>query len=303
MSPVLAKQAFDAILALKKSISDNNLSSTPPVKKDYNYEITVQNGTEKCKILIYFGKKGLKTILQGNEYSNLYKTVDSIVFNKFLIIPPENELDEPAEYIGTDESGKGDIFGPLVIAAVYIDNKTRNELLRIGVKDSKEIKNGKIQTIAAGIRDIIGDNYTILELAPPLYNNLYSKYLNLNKFLDYGHSQVIEALLKKTDSPAIITDQFCKNALTISKNPVFSNKNFIQLPKGEKYTAVAAASILARDRFEAWFTDQEEAGLYLPKGASSDVEARAKEILHTLGKESLLKVSKNHFKPIKNLIL
>lgn len=303
MSTILEKQAFEVILGYKASFSANNVISGSPVKKDYNYEITLQNGSEKCKILVYFGKKGVKTVIQGNEYSSLYKLADSLILGKLPINVNNGDPEEPEMYIGTDESGKGDIFGPLVIAAAYIDNNTRNELVKIGVKDSKEIKNGNIPILAEKIKKIIGDNYSIIEFAPPEYNLLYDTYLNLNKLLNFAHSAVIENLLKKVECPTIITDQFSKNPLTISKDPLFAHKKFIQLPKGEKYTAVAAASILARDTFEKWFLLQEERGFFLKKGASKDVERDAKEILAAHGKETLLNLSKNHFKPIKNLIL
>jgi len=302
MNTLLSKNAFEAISAIKNSLQKENIISSPPIKKDYNYEITAQKGVEKCKILVYFGKKGVKTILQGNELASLYRQIEGIIFNKLPFAGINQEPDEPENYIGTDESGKGDLFGPLVIAAVHVNKKIIEQLCKAGVRDSKEIKNGKISLIANEIENITEGNYSILVLAPPEYNLLYSRYLNLNKMLNAAHSQVIETLLKKTDSPTIITDQFSKTALSISSNTQFAHKNFIQIPKGEKYTGVAAASILARDRFEKWFTEQENSGLYLLKGASSEVEKQAKEILHSYGKETLIRLAKKHFKPITNLI-
>lgn len=302
MSAILAKNAYDTIIRIKTDISANNIGSTLPVKKDYNYEITASEGPDKCKILVFFGKKGVKTILQGNEHSSLYKRIDSIVFNKSYIPQSEKELEEPAEYIGTDESGKGDIFGPLVIAAVFVDEKSKSRLIKEGVRDSKEIKNGKIQSIAEVIKEIVEDKFVVLSFPPERYNYLYSQFQNLNKLLNYAHSLVIEELLKKVDSPVIITDQFSKTPLAISGNKQFAHKKFIQLPKGEQYTGVAAASILARDEFENWFTIKETEGLFLLKGASKEVDRQAEGILRNYGKESLIKLTKNHFKPVQNLI-
>ncbi len=302
MSSLLSKQAFDLINSLKTSLLAHNLGSTIPVKKDYNWEITASQGADKCKILVYFGKKGVKTVLQGNEFSPLYKQIESIIEGKDPRPAADNYPDEPDEYIGTDESGKGDIFGPLVIAAVFVEQDTIPMLVKAGVRDSKEIKNGKINNIAASIMDIVGNNFAILTLAPPQYNTLYNKYLNLNKLLNYAHSLVIEELLAKTDCHTIITDQFSKRDLTVSANPHFAHKKFIQLPKGEKYTGVAAASILARNAFEQWFIEKEKEGYSLLKGASAEVERNAANIMRTFGPETLLNLTKNHFKPVKNLI-
>ncbi len=302
MNSHLTKLAFDAILRIKRDLLQNDIQSSSPAQKLFNYEISAQKEGEKCKILVYFGKKGVKTVIQGNEQTNFYKLVDSIVFEKMFLPFAENELDEPSEYIGTDESGKGDIFGPLVIAAVFVNQVTREKLIRAGVKDSKEIKNGKISGLADEIKVIVGDNYSILSLEPIKYNSLYHIENNLNKLLNKAHSQVIEDLFKKIDCDTIITDQFAKADLSISLDIKFAHKNFIQLPGGEKHIGVAAASILARDEFEKWFLEQEKMGFFLLKGASKEVEINAKEIMVTFGKNKLETLTKTHFKPVKLLL-
>lgn len=302
MNSHITKQAFDSINRIKKDLQQNDIHSTSPVQKLFNYEITAQDGAEKCKILVYFGKKGVKTVIQGNDQSNFFKLIESIVFEKMFLPFTENELDEPSEYIGTDESGKGDIFGPLVIAAVFVNQATREKLSKAGVKDSKEIKNGRIPIIADEIKSIVGDHYSILSLEPVEYNQLYNKVNNLNKLLNNAHSMVIEDLLKKIDCDTIITDQFAKKELSISLDIKFAHKNFIQLPGGEKHIGVAAASILARDAFESWFIEKEKEGFFLLKGASKEVEINAKEILVTFGKNKLETLTKTHFKPVKILL-
>lgn len=303
MSTLIEKGAFEEISRIKSLIKADFNDFSPVIKKQYNFEFTVKEGGDSCKILVYFGKKGVKTILQGNESAFLFKKIDALVFDKGGLFEAEVELNEPEEYIGTDESGKGDIFGPLVIAAVYTSKSLSAEMTRLGVKDSKLIKNGKIEQLADSIINIIGNRYTILELPPAEYNSLYDRFKNLNKLLDYAHSLVIEELLGKVQCRNVITDQFAKKPLSLSSNILFSHVDFTQLPKGEKFTGVAAASILARDRFEKWFVRQEELGFRIPKGASADVEAYAKKVKRENGIETLLKLTKNHFKPVKSLII
>jgi ribonuclease HIII len=71
----------------------------------------------------------------------------------------------------------------------------------------------------------------------------------------------------------------------------------IQVPKGERFLAVAAASILARDRFLARIEKfSQDYGMALPKGASDiDVEV-AKAIVHAKGIAALRKIAKLHHK-------
>jgi len=304
MTISIVKQAENRIFEIKSMLLSQNISSTAPLKKEYNFEVTAQKGVDKCKIQVYFGKKGVKIILQGNTDSLLYREIDSVIFNKLPLTQTENDdLIEPDEYIGTDESGKGDIFGPLVIAAVYVNKDTANQLMRIGVKDSKEIKNGKIFNLANEIKNICDGSYTVLVLDPVEYNRQYNEYRNLNRLLDVSHSSVIEELLERLNPGTIITDQFCKNPLSVSKNPLYRDKKFLQFAKGERYIGVAAASILARDAFEQWFTTKESEGIALPKGASNEVIRFLKQVIKSYGRDEFVRLTKNHFTPVRDLLI
>ena len=46
-------------------------------------------------------------------------------------------------HFGIDESGKGDFFGPLVIAGVYVDRDVARRFQEIGITDSKRISSDK----------------------------------------------------------------------------------------------------------------------------------------------------------------
>ena len=118
------------------SLSGEGIKISPVKVKDYNFETAVSSGDESLKVLVFFGRKGIKTILQGNRESSLYKKVNSILFGDELFA--SEEITEPESYIGIDESGKGDYFGPLVIGGVFINNQLKNELVKTGVKDSKQ---------------------------------------------------------------------------------------------------------------------------------------------------------------------
>jgi len=284
-------------------LESEGIKTTKPEKRQYNYETNVVHNNESLKLIVFFGKKGVKTILQGNKESILYKKVNDILFGENLF--PDDEITEPESYLGIDESGKGDYFGPLVIAGAYVDKKIKTELLKTGVKDSKQLNDFSIKKVAAELKRILTpDNFNIVVINPEKYNQLYEKIGNVNKLLAWGHARVLENLLSKVKTNDAISDKFGNENYIISSLMEEGKKiNLIQTHKGERFTGVAAASILAREKFIDWFTNQEkELKILLPKGASALTEDAAKKIIKNYGEEFLIKVAKLHFKTTKKLL-
>lgn len=295
-----AKKIIDRYLNL---LSGQGLKITLPERREYNYEGLVSSGKESIKLQVFFGKKGIKTILQGNKESDLYKRVSSILFGGNLF--PVNEVSEPESYIGIDESGKGDYFGPLVIAGVFVDIEIKSKLLKSGVKDSKELSDYKIKIIAAEIKNILtAKNYNVVAINPEKYNHLYLKIENVNKLLAWGHSRVLENILSNVKTMDAISDKFGNENYILSSLMAEGKKiNLIQTHKGERFTGVAAASILAREKLIDWFIKQQkDLKINLPKGASSLTETAAKNIIKEFGEDYLSKIAKLHFKTTKKIL-
>jgi ribonuclease HIII len=198
--------------------------------------------------------------------------------------------------IGIDESGKGDYFGPLVIAAVYVNPESEPDLRLMEVRDSKRISDGRILEMAPDIRQVC--KHSVVAIGPQRYNELYAKIRNLNRLLGWGHARALENLLEQVDCELVIADQFgderfVRSALLEKGKQV----RLIQKPKAETDLAVAAASILARAEFLLRLKRlSEDVGTSLPKGASSAVELAARMVLKKHGKERLAMVAKMHFK-------
>lgn len=208
-------------------------------------------------------------------------------------------------HAGVDESGKGDFFGPLVIAGVFVDEETEPILRKVGVKDSKVIKSSKqIKAIAVKIRQAVGSKFSIVAIGPAAYNRLYGDFNNLNKLLAWGHAKVIETVLEKApECNDVLSDKFAaehliKNALQERGRGI----NMRQKTKAESDIAVAAASILARDRF-LWAMENlsKDAGLELPRGAGAKVSQIAEKIAREQGVEALDNFVKVHFKTYKEI--
>jgi len=295
-----AKSILDKYI---NTLNNNGYITSIPEKAQYHFQTEIKCPDGNLKLLVYFGKKGNKTVLQGNKELGSYQKIYDLIFGEQLFSVETNKLSEPKTYIGTDESGKGDYFGPIVIAAVYTDTSFTKELMKIGVKDSKELTDQSIHLMAGKIKKIKGHIYDVILISPEKYNQLYSKFGNLNKILGWAHAKAIENVLERKLAPEVISDKF-GNEKYIYESLQEKGKNIIlhQVTRAERYTAVAAASILARDSFSNWFHAlYKRTGLSLPKGASEKVEQKAREIKSRYGESELQKIVKLHFKTTKKL--
>jgi ribonuclease HIII len=208
------------------------------------------------------------------------------------------EMFEP--HFGVDESGKGDFFGPLVIAGVYVDRGIARKLLDAGVVDSKRIgSDARIRALAETIRkNSLGLVETVL-IGPAKYNELYEKFGNLNLLLGWGHARVIENLLaKKPACPRSLSDQFA-DARVINASLLKHGRKITieQRPRAESDVAVAAASIMAREAFINWLERKsKELGLRLERGVSPSVKESARKLVESSGAGVLREVAKVHFR-------
>jgi len=206
---------------------------------------------------------------------------------------------------GVDESGKGDFFGPLCIAGVYVNETVINSWKDKGVRDSKNISSDKkIHELADVIRKTPGCVVDTVTIGNEAYNRLYVRMKSVNAMLAWGHARVIENLMGKryqmNPVPVrAISDQFAASKSVIEKALMAGGREIelIQRHKAEEDIAVAAASILARDEFVKGIAKLEQQfQMKFPKGASTLVDAAAKQFVETKGAEELAKVSKLHFR-------
>ena len=221
--------------------------------------------------------------------------------------PPENE-----PHIGTDEAGKGDFFGPLVTAGVYVDERVAKLLRALSVRDSKTVGDRELRVLAGNIRDAVEEpKRAVIVLAPKRYNELYrqmrSEGKNLNTLLAWAHTRVIEDLIQHGLQPRfILSDQFGDKRYIESRLLIdtrLSGVPVIQMHRAEADVAVAAASILARDAFLRWLEQAGKAlGLTVPKGASPKVIETGRLLVARLGADGLKKYAKVSFKTMDKVL-
>jgi len=199
--------------------------------------------------------------------------------------------------VGTDESGKGDYFGPLVVAAVWADLPTGAQLEAWGVIDSKRISDGRAAQLAQRITSA-KIPHAVVAIGPAKYNELYAKMKNLNRLLAWAHARAIENVLENASAEVVVADQFGDERL-IEQALMQKGRDvrLFQTPRGERDIAVAAASVLARAEFLGRLKRlSDECGMVLPKGAGSPVDAAAARLVAGQGEAVLSQYAKLHFK-------
>lgn len=207
--------------------------------------------------------------------------------------------------IGVDESGKGDFFGPMCVAGVYVNEAVLTAWKEAGVRDSKNISSDKkMAELAKLIKETPGCVTTVVPIGNEAYNRLYAKMRSVNNVLAWGHARVIENLMgqrHRMNPPPVkaISDQFAASKSVVEKALMSMGRELelVQRHKAEEDLAVAAASILARDEFVKRLAALgKDYGLELPKGAGTNVDVVAKELFARHGVVALKKISKMHFR-------
>ena len=188
----------------------------------------------------------------------------------------------------------------MTVCAAYVAKEQLTQLKKLGVRDSKELKDPQIIQLASILKKTIP--YQLLVLEPKKYNEIQPKY-NAVRMKVALHNQAIHLLLKKiapVKPEAILIDQFTpesnyKKYVRLEKNQVQEKLYFVT--KGEQYhLAVAAASIISRASFlEELAKESAEVGLELPSGAGTKSDRIAAKIIEQGGVDLLANYAKLHF--------
>lgn len=277
----------------------NTLGLTLTEQKDINYgvQLRLSDNVSRFTLRVYQNKAGRITL----DTSPLR---DEALKAKLSAFSAASSPDAPAAkhyplasppLIGSDESGKGDYFGALVVAAVYADEEAYRELEKLGVRDSKLLTDDTMQKMSAELLRIC-PNRAIIQINPRRLNELHASGKNLNVLLGAAHAQAVASVYQKTNCKNILCDKFGAEH-HIADNLAGYDLNITQAPRAEQNAAVAAASILARCQFVKMLHSLEEKyACELPLGAGSGVDRAAKAFLRRHGEAELGEIAKIFFK-------
>ena len=261
---------------------------------------------EKEKTNVVFYQSG-KLVVQGKGTQDFVEFVLEPEILKEAKLGYEEVLDPDLllPRLGIDESGKGDFFGPLCVAGVYINASVVKKFKEAGVRDSKLIGSDKrIKDLAELIRNTSGCVSVVVPIGNEAYNRLQVTMKSVNSMLAWGHARAIENLMlqkHRMNPPPVraTSDQFASKKEVVAKALMSLGREIelVQKHKAESDLAVAAASILARNEFVTRLANLEKQyGMAFPKGASAAVDAAAKEFVTKYGADNLRKVAKMHFR-------
>ena len=240
-----------------------------------------------------------KLLVQGKGTADFVRyylepqLLKEVKFGYEFLLNEELSLDER---MGVDESGKGDYFGPLVVAGLYADRSDLKTLYEMKIKDSKEMTDKQVMRLYPVL--CAKFKHSVVIIGPEKYNILYEKMSNLNKILAWGHARVIENLLSSVPCKKVILDQFAEKSAV--RNALMKKGRRVEIeqkPKAESDVVVAGASVIARGKFLQRLKDlSEEFKIELPKGAAKKVIEVGKQFVTDRGIQQLPQVAKLHFK-------
>jgi ribonuclease HIII len=273
-------------------------------EKEIAYGVQLEFADGKHTILLnvyHSAKKGLSTVISAKNNNPLKPRLESClgIQSREEIIPQHNWQ----HWVGSDECGKGDFFGPLIVCGFYLDGKDKEKLLKLGVSDSKKLKKDRINTIAKQLYHDFAPNVECLVLKPKKYNELYTSFAgqgkNLNDLLAWCHSKILDNLIKRHSViEGVFIDQFshARKASALLKK-LHPDMQIMERPDGERDLAVAAASIIARYQLLQSFQSMTRFyKLKFPMGASQSVITAGKAFIAQYGKDRLSEVAKLHFR-------
>lgn len=303
-TPVFSKiDQIQSVLAKKvKDINRAGIMVSLKQELPFGSQFHLEGQGTEGLINIYYSKKRGLSFVDCSKNDTSATTISLLQGGEPISNSDKREQALDA-WIGTDESGKGDFFGPLVIAGFYMTRDSENDLRRMGVRDSKSLDSARIKEIARKLWKKYSDNISIVAPSNLKYNQLYEKFKNLNKLLAWGHARVIDNLVVKWKKEKnvvieyIVSDQFGSETLINNALQSMKKLKIIQRPRGESNTAVAAASIIARDSFERHIRKiEKDCAMKIPFGAGAAVLTAAQNYALSKGKDELQKIAKVHFK-------
>ena len=203
--------------------------------------------------------------------------------------------------LGIDEAGKGDYFGPLVVAGVRVLGAEAAERLRdIGVRDSKDLSDAQALSIASRIPEAVGtENVHVVVLPPEEYEVRRKRAGNINRLLGELDAGIIREAANEVE--IVVVDEFAAAARSYVEDAVPVGVELEVRPRAEDDAAVAAASILARARYlEELGALSEAVGVKLPKG-STHVRGVGRRLYERDGMDGLRRVAKVHFGTTKQI--
>ena len=186
--------------------------------------------------------------------------------------------------IGIDDSGRGPVIGPMVLAGVLIPEEIEAEFKKQGIKDSKQLAAKKREFLAEKIKKQ-ALSYYIVQVSPDEIDSRTGNGTNLNKLEAVKSAEIINFLLSEKEAIEQVKKEKIKAILDCPspniKTWIEYLKNYVNKKEaleiiGEhkadvNHPSVSAASILAKTTRDAEIEKiKKKIGIDFGSGYSSD---------------------------------
>ena len=245
---------------------------------------------ENCVITCYTSGK---TVFQGKD-ANVYAAAFMEVQDEIPNTTTTNQYPQA----GSDEVGTGDYFGPVCVCASYVTHDDVDFLIKLGVRDSKQMSDADMLKIGPLLMERIP--HSLLIVPPQKYNRVHESN-NLNAIKAKLHNQAYINLAKKIELPSFkIIDQFTPETSYyryLKNEPQIIRGIHFETKAEDKYLSVAVGSIISRYGFlKTWEEMEKKYNMTLPKGSGDKVDIVAQAFVERYGLERLGEIAKLHFK-------
>ena len=245
---------------------------------------------ENCVITCYTSGK---TVFQGKD-ANVY----AAAFMQGQDEIPNTATTNQYPQAGSDEVGTGDYFGPVCVCASYVTQDNVDFLIKLGVRDSKQMSDADMLKIGPLLMERIP--HSLLIVPPQKYNRVHESN-NLNAIKAKLHNQAYINLAKKIELPSFkIIDQFTPETSYyryLKNEPQIIHGIHFETKAEAKYLSVAVGSIISRYGFlKTWEEMEKKYNMTLPKGSGDQVDIVAQAFVERYGLERLGEIAKLHFK-------
>lgn len=204
----------------------------------------------------------------------------------------QERIEVKGAVLGLDESGKGDYFGPIVLAAVIAD-ESDPRLEAMGIKDSKLLTGAAVEKAFNALKDSLTWKVRVIE--PSEYNRLYHEKGNLNWLMVDEYAALIASFDASLYTHAVL-DRFSQSDEQNGRVRKSCPHPMTIVERGERNAAVAAASVVARHHFTSWMEEsRQKSGLMLPLGSGPQAGALFRELREKLPSLEFEALAKAHF--------
>ena len=299
-SPI--KELEEKLLSVESALAGHGIFFEKLKDVPYGVQLSINGQEGEGRVAIYYSPKRNAFTISEMKFCDATRRFILCVEGK-TIFPQDDLSFQP--HFGSDEVGKGDFFGPLITAAFYVDSpEACEDLIKLGVCDSKKLNDMKIIEIAQILHSKYKRNIALVRPAVEVYNEMYTKFKNLNVLLGAMHAMAFDDL--KRCFPKVKQanfDKFADVSLVTRFMIRHQDLKINAIVNGENHDiAIAAASILARDCFlKRIAVLSRKYNLTFPLGAGEPVISAGKIFLKKYGREKLKYVAKTHFQTTDKL--